>query len=146
MESDGLFCVPRFDPKNEKRTENSDQIKNSFLAKARARAAKRKQLEVHQSNSLEPPTLIPEEDNLSIPSSKPSKNDDTASIASSADFEIFDDFNNQKRQKLDTAFPRWCQKATKIASDFGETPIEEIEDVIHPVLFKNLKDLGYRKV
>ena len=147
MESEGLFCVPRFDPKNEEKTENPEEIKNSFLAKARARAAKRKNLETTETPTIsEQPTQTPEDDNVSIVSSKPSRNDDTGSIASSADFEIFDDFNNQKRQKLSSAFPRWCLKATQIDSEFGERPLKDIEEIIHPVLFNNLKELGYRTV
>jgi hypothetical protein len=168
-ETEGLFGDQRYVPGSEVVEKDVEAEKSAFLAKIKARAAKRKQIQ-RIENLAQP---IPSPKKISKPKvSKPERKkiehepvieDEPVveeeqmeveepveenemleePVPGEEDFEILEDFQQARKPKIMPNFPRWCQKSVLIDSNFETLPsIDTIKDLIDETLFKNLKKLG----
>lgn len=160
MDENGLFQTgKRFDHSDPVQRDTAAE-KNAFLAKIKARAAKRK----NETSDLPPPKVNRQKSAVIAPKSGAQKREAKTEVVETDDlpeavietvdeleadddFDIFSDFQQSKKQKIAAAFPRWCQNATKIAADFvADSPIDSIQSLINPQLYQNLLDLGYSQL
>ena len=155
---DGLFDIPRYEPERIERLPEK-KTRNSFLEKAKERAAKRrlqeplpeKEPETRKTKAEPVNDIKTEVENLNI--NQDEEDIKTEIIEESQepeepqDFKIFDNIQAQKKKRLAASFPRWCENPEVIDGDFTNLPpLEELHEFLDETIYKNLEAMNFTTV